>query len=130
MIQLALSDEEQRMRMPNYGIQGAPIAKPQPGPLQQLEGYAKDKVTSAALSGAEEKVIEMAAPKLAEMGLTQGAMTTAMPYVGAGILAGKALGFFNRGGAVNDQLIGPLAIRKIKYKQDGGKIEVEATMGE
>jgi len=27
-------------------------------------------------------------------------------------------------------LVGPLALRKIKYKQDGGRIEVEATMGD
>jgi len=27
-------------------------------------------------------------------------------------------------------LVGPLALRKIKYKQDGGKVEVEATMGD
>jgi len=109
---------------------------------------------------------------------------TAMPYIGAGLLAGKALGFFNKGGAVGplhanqgqrvgqspslkeqlqDKLMidefltekakeatlkdfikllgpqyksdggylqGPLALRKIRYKQDGGKMEVEATMGE
>lgn len=110
----------------------------------------------------------------------------AVPYIGAGLLAGKALGFFNDGGYVgplyaaqgnkaekNEDFLdsiarkiksaknyvmgedregskaesflkgegvsynaeggylqGPLAIRKIRYKQDGGKIEVEATMGE
>jgi len=34
------------------------------------------------------------------------------------------------GNKIEDSLIGPLAIRKIKYKQDGGKIEIEATMGD
>jgi hypothetical protein len=74
--------------------------------------------------------------------LTKGAATTgatgamaglgaAVPYIGAGLLAGKALGFFNQGGPVEGNFLkGPLALRKLRYKQDGGKIEVEATMGE
>ena len=69
----------------------------------------------------------------ATTGAATAGLTTAMPYIGMGLLAGKAFGLFNRGGPVyaeQGQFVGPLAIRKIKYKQDGGKIELEATMGE
>ena len=49
---------------------------------------------------------------------------TAMPYIGAGLIAGKALGFFSQGGPV---MAGPLS--KIRYKSNGGKVkeEIEAT---
>jgi len=56
------------------------------------------------------------------------ALGTAIPYVGLGLLAGKAFGLFNKGGPVYAQEgapIGPLAIRKIKYKRNGGKITEE-----
>ena len=49
------------------------------------------------------------------LGAAMGGLGTAMPYVGMGLLAGKALGLFSRGGYV-----GPLA--SIAYKSDGGKI--------
>ena len=52
------------------------------------------------------------------MGAMMGAAGTAMPYVGMGILAGKALGFFNKGGKV-----GPLS--KASYAANGEKIGVE-----
>lgn len=42
-------------------------------------------------------------------------LTAAMPYLGAGLLAGKAFGLFNSGG-----MVGPLA--KIEYKSKGGDV--------
>ena len=56
------------------------------------------------------------------------ALGAAIPYVGMGLLAGKAFGLFNKGGPVYAQEgmpIGPLAIRKIRYKRDGGEVKEE-----
>jgi hypothetical protein len=51
---------------------------------------------------------------------------TAMPYVGMGLLAGKALGFFNKGGLVG----GPLCKTKVSYKAKGGEVaEIEQNYG-
>lgn len=47
------------------------------------------------------------------------ALGTAVPYIGAGLLAGKALGLFNKGGYVS----GPLSM--VRYKQSGGPINEE-----
>ena len=54
-----------------------------------------------------------------------GALGTAIPYVGMGLLAGKAFGLFNQGGFVN----GPLS--KVRYKRSGGEVteEIELSMG-
>ena len=84
----------------------------------------------------EGALIGNALAKGSTAGASSGMMAglgTAMPYIGMGLLAGKAFGLFSKGGPVyaqEGQLVGPLALRKIRYKQDGGKIEVEATMGE
>jgi len=75
-----------------------------------ITGAATPAVTGAAGSGA------------------MAALGTAIPYIGLGLLAGKAFGLFNKGGPVYAQEgapIGPLAIRKIKYKRNGGKITEE-----
>lgn len=51
------------------------------------------------------------------------ALGTAVPYIGAGLVAGKALGLFNKGG-----FVGPLSlesISKVKYKQHGGPVSEE-----
>jgi len=133
------------MQGPRY--QTGPISAPQP--QKSTMGMVTDMAKNKALDIASQKVAEpmmtaaldkgkeMAVSKAAEMGLTgagTGAMAglgAAVPYIGAGILAGKALGFFNQGGPVEGNFLkGPLALRKLRYKQDGGKIEVEATMGE
>ena len=205
MIELALSQEEQQRRAAGLPIQKQqmmPIsaAPAQQGPLSQMTDMAKQKLMTSAVN----KGAEMATAKGAEMMAANSALAgvgTAMPYIGAGLLAGKALGFFNEGGAVEREnttmsgmprdksnygfreflddyglrsnlfrliyghdenkpkipkgmmeagksfkgfpvqdrysvtkesggLIGPLALRKIRYKQDGGKVEIEATMGE
>jgi hypothetical protein len=80
--------------------------------------YGQDMSAEAQKPGMGEQFADMAKKKAMESALTAGtgAITggagagamagigTAMPYVGAGILAGKALGFFNEGGQV-----GPLS---------------------
>ena len=134
MIKLALSQEEQMRRAAGLPIakpQTAPIAAPQveKGPLSQMTDYAQQKLITSAVDKGAEALSTKAAEAMAGNAALQG-VGTAMPYIGAGILAGKAFGLFNQGGAVNDQLIGPLAIRKIRYKKHGGKVEIEATMGE
>jgi hypothetical protein len=48
-------------------------------------------------------------------GGTMAGAGAAMPYLGAGLLAGKALGFFSQGG-----FVGPLA--KVEYKSNGGEV--------
>jgi hypothetical protein len=91
--------------------------------------------TGAATPAAASTAAGTAAAGTAGAGAMAG-LATAMPYIGIGLLAGKAFGLFNQGGPVSamqeepKELLGPLAIRKIRYKQDGGKIEVEATMGD
>jgi len=52
-------------------------------------------------------------------------LSTAVPYIGAAMLAGKAFGLFNKGGYVN----GPLS--KVSYKQSGGPVneEIEVSYG-
>lgn len=58
-----------------------------------------------------------------------GALGTAIPYVGMGLLAGKAFGLFNHGGMVPEMMMGPLS--KIRYKRGGGEVaeEIEVTYG-
>ena len=108
----------------------------QKGVLSQFGDMAKEKVMGDAVSAGSEAMYDKgaamfatkaAAPGTASLMANQAAMTqaaglggaatgagamgaigTAMPYVGAGLLAGKALGFFNNGGHV-----GPL------YAADG-----------
>lgn len=75
-----------------------------------------------------QSVMGAAAPSAATAAGTTGAMaglSAAIPYIGAGLIAGKAFGLFNKGGYVN----GPLS--KVRYKQHGGPIaeEIEMTYG-
>jgi len=72
--------------------------------------------------GLAEAAVSQGASGAATSGLMSG-IGTAMPYIGAGLLAGKALGFFNRGGPV---MAGPLA--SVKYKTDGGKIKEQVEL--
>ena len=137
MINLALSQEEMQRRkamqnMPRFQMAGMQAPAAQKGPIGQMTDMAKQKAMTAAVN----KGAEMATTKGAEMMAGNAALSgigTAMPYIGAGLLAGKAFGLFSKGGPVyaqEGQLLGPLALRKIRYKQDGGKVEIEATMGE
>ena len=83
--------------------------------------------STGATMGAGTAAANTAAAGAAGSG-AMAALGTAIPYVGLGLLAGKAFGLFNKGGPVYAQEgapIGPLAIRKIKYKRNGGKITEE-----
>ena len=121
------------------------------------EGLAAKAATSGAATGAAGAggmaALGAAVPYIG-MGLLAGKMfglfneggkVDKPMYAGMGALAlaekmkekkmmpgmlGLASTFMEEGGEVKDDLVGPLAIRKIKYKQDGGKIELEATMGD
>lgn len=82
--------------------------------------------TTGATMGAGTAAANTAAGAAGAGGMA--ALGAAIPYVGMGLLAGKAFGLFNKGGPVYAQEgmpIGPLAIRKIRYKRDGGEIKEE-----
>jgi hypothetical protein len=215
MIEIAADTPNKKERMQMMALQAPQLqpTAPQQGPLGLATDFAKDRAMNYAAGEAEKAIVnpalekgkEMAIAKATEMGLmgasgagTMATLGTAMPYIGAGLLAGKAVGLFEEGGRVNTTmsgmprdksnyglreflddygpmsnlyrliyghdenkpkmpegmmkagksfkgfpvqdrysvykesggLVGPLAIRKIKYKQDGGKVEVEAIMGE
>lgn len=114
---------------PIQGIAPPPAAPLQKSTTEQFTDMAKQRVMTAGLDKGMEygtQGLTMAKDALlgqAGAGATTGAgaagmmgsLGTAMPYVGMGLLAGKALGLFSRGGYV-----GPLA--SIAYKSDGGKI--------
>lgn len=84
---------------------------------------------TAGMGGAEVALAgQSLAPSLAATGAgTAGAgagmaaLGTAVPYVGAALLAGKALGFFKQGG-----MVGPLS--EAMYKNRGGEINEEIKM--
>jgi hypothetical protein len=82
-------------------------------------------MTAEAL-GAGTAATEAAALGAAEAGLAGGAgagaagmsaLGAAMPWVGAGLLAGKAFGLFSEGGPVNYKMCGG----KAKYRAEGGR---------
>jgi len=71
-------------------------AEPQkPGMGEQFAGMAKQKAMQGALTAGQTGLTSAMSGTGAMAGVG-----TAMPYVGAGILAGKALGLFNQGGQV------------------------------
>ena len=84
----------------------------------------------AITAGAKQGMSSMLAPTVGsaiEGGTVLGPMAggggmaaigTAMPYVGAGLMAGKMLGLFNQGG-----MVGPLSAM---YKAEGGMTEEQA----
>jgi len=87
---------------------------PEKGMGAQLGEMAKQKAMSTALdAGATELTGALGSSALGGTGMGAAAMT-AMPYVGAGLMAGKALGLFNEGGQV-----GPLSAQ---YHADGNKV--------
>lgn len=130
---------------PIQGIQ-APAATPQqPTALDQIKQQAMGKVAGTAIDKGMAKAGEMYAGSALESGVNSllgplagsqaaaagttaatgaagagmmGAMGTAMPWLGAGLLGAKMLGLFSSGG-----LVGPLA--GIKYKSNGGEVSDE-----
>jgi len=133
-IEIASPNEKEKMMMRQYQAQVAPLAQQQKGMAGQMGDMVKQKLMSGALDagqGAVTSGIKSAlAPTVgsaieggAVLGPTAGAggmaaLGTAVPYVGAGLLAGKALGLFNQGGQV-----GPLSAQ---YKAQGTMTEEQA----
>jgi len=97
----------------------------------QLAASLPAGVAPAGYMGAGTAATAAGAPALT--GAATGAATTgamaglgaAVPYIGAGLLAGKAFGLFNKGGKV-DLMKDPLA----EYKAEGGDIPTPANLRE
>jgi len=122
MIEIAGEEERLKNQGVQQTIQAPQAVQAQPGVAQQFGQMAKQR----AMEGALNKGSEALAAKATEAGLmnSAGALTgmgAAMPYVGAGILAGKALGFFNNGGHV-----GPLYAAQGDQAEDDGMLETIA----
>jgi hypothetical protein len=142
---IASPNEKEKMQMKQYQAQAAPLAQQEKGMAGQMGDMVKQKLMSdaagagakAITAGAQQGMSSMLAPTvgsaieggavLGPMAGTGGmaALGTAVPYVGAGLLAGKALGLFNEGGVV-----GPLSPQ---YAYDGNKakasLEYQMKMG-
>lgn len=110
--------DEQQMLNPNmYTPQEVAPLSQQKGIGEQFGDMAKQKIMSGAVDKGTEALISGATAG-GEAMLGSSAMAglgTAMPYVGAGLMAGKALGLFNAGGQV-----GPLSAQ---YIAQGGMPE-------
>lgn len=121
MIEIAGEEERLKNQGVRQTIQAPQAVKAQPGVAQQFGNMAKQRAMEGALTAGEKALTA----KATEAGLTgsgvMAGMGTAMPYVGAGILAGKALGFFNDGGHV-----GPLYAAEGDEAEDNGMLEAIA----
>ena len=103
--------------------------------MQAQQPGVMETIASTAGGAAAGKLGEAAAGKLMSSAAATGgmgalgALGTAVPYVGLGLLAGKAFGLFNHGGMVPQIMMGPLS--KIRYKRGGGEVseEIEVTYG-
>ena len=130
VVQLARPSDEEQLK----NLQAARF-QPNPGPMQAQQPGVMETITSTAGSAAAGKLGEAAAGKLMSSAAATGgmgalgALGTAVPYVGLGLLAGKAFGLFNHGGMVPEMMMGPLS--KIRYKRGGGEVseEIEVTYG-
>lgn len=116
-MELAIDDpikraQEYAVNPNNYQGGQAPLSN-NPGLGTQMANMAKQQLM--------EKAVTQGTSALTGAGTTAGmggsamaGIGTAMPYVGAGLLAGKALGFFNEGGTV-----GPLSTQ---YAASGDRV--------
>ena len=112
------------------GLAGTSGAGLSPGAAQAVLGSSSSAaplvaeaagMTSAGLAGTTGAGLATTAgtgAATAGAGAGMAALGTAVPYVGAALLAGKALGFFNEGGQV-----GPLSP---EYKMSGGPLGMGA----
>ena len=108
---------------------------PRPTAVQPQGPGVMETIATTAGTSAAGKLGEAAAGKLMSSAAATGgmgalgALGTAIPYVGMGLLAGKAFGLFNHGGMVPEMMMGPLS--KIRYKRGGGEVseEIEVTYG-
>jgi hypothetical protein len=138
-LELASPNEKEKMQIKQYQAQAAPLAPPEKGMGGQMMDMAKQRAMEGALDKGQSALMGaipsagaakaamlsstpatmgMAGPSLgaatgagAGMGAGMAALGTAVPYVGAGLLAGKALGLFNEGG-----MVGPLSLQ---YRAEG-----------
>jgi hypothetical protein len=132
-LELASPNEKEKMQIRQYQAQAAPLAQQEKGMGGQMMDMAKQRAMegaldagqagiTSALSGSAAPVVgsaieggavlgPMAGGAGAGMGAGMAALGTAVPYVGAGLLAGKALGLFNEGG-----MVGPLSLQ---YRAEG-----------
>jgi len=136
-LEIASPNEKEKMQMKQYQAQIAPVAPPEKGIGEQFGDMAKQRAMTgaldagqAALTGGIKSALAPTVASGVEGGAVlgagaggAGAMTalgTAMPYVGAGLLTGKALGLFSHGGH-----IGPLSpmyqMGEVMYQAEGTK---------
>lgn len=110
------------MPTPSAATSAAPIAEG--ATMAEVAAGAGGNAIGTIGTGLTEAAATKAATGAAGPGMMAG-LSAAMPYIGAGLIAGKAFGLFNRGGYVN----GPLS--KVRYKQHGGPVaeEIEITYG-
>ena len=105
-LEFAIEDENSKMKkMLNPNTYAAPAAAPlaqQKGMGEQFGEMAKQKAMAGALEAGTGALTTAGTSALG--GSAMAGLGTAVPYVGAGLLAGKALGLFNQGGQV-----GPLS---------------------
>ena len=87
-----------------------------PGAAQAILG-SSTAAAPAVASAAGQGAAGLASGAAAGGGMA--ALGAAVPYIGMGLLAGKAFGLFNRGGIVAGPLSG------VKYKYSGGKVKEE-----
>jgi hypothetical protein len=90
----------------------APTVAQMTGPTSAVLG-AGPGMGNAMMQGGAQAMTAGTGAATAGAGAGMAALGTAVPYIGAGLLAGKALGFFSQGG-----FVGPLA--KVEYKSHGG----------
>jgi hypothetical protein len=139
-LELASPNEKEKMQMRQYQAQAAPLAQQEKGVVGQMGDMAKQRAMEGALdkgqsalmgaipsAGAAKAAMLSSTPATMGMGGAEvalagqtlaptagagmAALGTAVPYVGAGLLAGKALGLFNEGG-----MVGPLSLQ---YRAEG-----------
>lgn len=106
--------------MAKANMLAAPTAGALPGTLAAKAGAGTLAGTGGTTAAA--KLAGMSGGAAAGGGMA--ALGAAVPYIGMGLLAGKAFGLFNRGGEVH----GPLSlagISKVTYKNKGGGISEE-----
>jgi len=128
---IASPNEKEKMQIKQYQAQVAPLAPQEKGMVGQMGDMVKQRAMEGALDKGQSALMGaipsagaanaamlsstpatmgMAGPSLgaaasgAGAGAGMAALGTAVPYVGAGLLAGKALGLFNEGG-----MVGPLS---------------------
>lgn len=105
-MELAIDDPIKRAKEyainPNqFQAPTAPLSQ-DPSMASQMGTLVKQKLMSDAAGAGAKAITTGATSAMGSAGMA--GMATAMPYIGAGLLAGKAFGLFNKGGQV-----GPLS---------------------